>query len=258
MRLSRLVLAAVGALSFLGAGTALAAYDSSAAYRAMPGFRCLSWGRDGTCMDFTYYDDGSYRYDPYRSEAYDYRYNTYRPYDPYRSQPSRPVRRISVRVTGSPQTVVPGDTISYAIYLRNNDTVGRTTSLRAFLDPGTDFLSATDGGFPDRGVDEVTWRNVYVPALSSATITLRARVTGRYGTAVRLRVQADGDEDSTTASVTQRCYDRYAYDPYGSRYRGSLSSYDNCYDDRSYDYRYYDSRSYDSRTYDPYYYGRYY
>ncbi|TSC57725.1 MAG: hypothetical protein Greene041619_970 [Candidatus Peregrinibacteria bacterium Greene0416_19] len=240
--------------SLLLATPAAAAYDPSLPYRNYPGFVCHSWGRDGTCLDFSYYEDG------YRAPVLPSRYEPYRVDDQYDRPAYRPtyrsVDRVTVRATASRTTVEPGDTLTYTLYIRNNDYSSRSIDVRAFIDPDTSFISASDNGYEVRR-DEVSWSRMTIAPNGSRTLTLRTRVDGRYGDTVRLRVQADGDEDAVTTSVTYayddyryRSADRYRrYDPscddssrrygYSSSYRGSLGYTDGCTDyHRSRDNRY--------------------
>ncbi|MBI1812892.1 hypothetical protein HY285_03600 [Candidatus Peregrinibacteria bacterium] len=230
-----------------------AAADPSIPFRNADGFQCYSYNGKGECTNFSFFNTGGYgamypAAPAYPSSSY-YPPTTYAPtisYPPaayapsykypYGNSSSYPVaNRVTVRVTANPDPVSRGDELSYSIYVRNDTYSPRTVDVRAFLDPDTTFLAASNGGRETTNL-EADWYSVYVAARSSMTLTLRTRVeySANPGNIIRLRVDADGDSDDVTTRVddsfryrnpygfpcsSYRGYGRYSYDYDGGRHR---------------------------------------
>lgn len=254
-RLKMLFASLFGALAFSYALVPIAsAADPSIPYRNYPGFVCYFYNNRGECTDFSYQNDPS---------GIQYG-STFRPSALSSSTSSRSV---TVRITGSPANVERNGTISYSLYLKNNDAVSRNVDVRAVLDPDTFYTSASDGGYEYRN-REVRWDRITLRARDSLTLRLRVRVASNVsnGDTLRIRVTAGNDTDEATTRVGldrtyDDCYDRYGRPMYydGQYYYDSRYQYNSYNSNRYYDPYYYDSRSssdcyYNDNYYnDPYY-----
>lgn len=248
--LIRLSLVGVVALSLLPLSAT--ATDFSLPYRSSPGFVCYAWNTKGECTDFSYGSTSRSRTNNTRT----YHDNSCKRYDRYGdcipSSNSRYDDDVSIAVSARVSEVEQGDTVDFRLYVRNDNTVDRTTDVTAFLDPDMSFVSASNGGDDTR--DEVYW-NVRIPRNSSVTLNLRVRIdsSARDGDTLRLRAETDTDEDEAEVQVSDyynsgSClsYDRYgsctrysnnsssryclSYDNYGrcTRYSSTTSSSRNC------------------------------
>ena len=108
---------------------------------------------------------------------------------------------VRIDMNDTPDPVRAGETIMYRLTLENreNDLV-RVTPM-AFLDEDMSFISASDGG--RRYGDTVVWDSLNLHEDEGRTLTLWVRVDddAHNGDSVRLRVEANGNEESEMTEV---------------------------------------------------------
>jgi len=196
-----------------------------ARYQTLPGFQCFYWSPQGDCLNYSYYNFDAVAPSAIYPAAPIYR-------APISSRST--INDLTVRVTGSPDPVQIGDTITYSIYVKNNANVTQTTDVLAELDDNVTFISASSNGDDIRN-NEVEWNNVHLRVRDSVTLTLRVRVNSRArnGDDILLRVDADNASDEKSIRIDDRYNSSNCYDQYGS-YNSNLcnnrSSSNNCYD----------------------------
>lgn len=107
---------------------------------------------------------------------------------------------IDVSITESKDPVQEGDTVTYRIVLENNDNDDVEVDVRAELDEGMSFLSASHDGRLD-GDDEVEWSNLEIEEDEERIILVTVRINNKVddGDTLRLKVSAgDGEDEETT------------------------------------------------------------
>lgn len=109
---------------------------------------------------------------------------------------------VSVRVSGWPRHVGPGDDVLYTIYVRNDGNREEIVEISAYLDDDTGFMSASmDGRKVNDGM--IRWQRMRMPARSSRNLTLQVRVKSNTASGdIRLLVQAGQSSDSAVTTVT--------------------------------------------------------
>ncbi len=109
---------------------------------------------------------------------------------------------VDVTISESDDTVQEGDTVIYRIELENNENDDIEVDVRADLDDGMSFLSASlDGRLI--GDDEVRWDNIDIDEDDDRVLLLTVRINNKVddGDTLRLTVEAGEGEDSETTRV---------------------------------------------------------
>lgn len=111
---------------------------------------------------------------------------------------------IDVTITASDDDVQEGDTVIYRIELENNDNDDVEVDVRADLDDGMSFLSASLNGRLI-GDDEVRWDDVEIDEDDDRILLLTIRINNKVddGDRLRLTVKAGDGEDSITTRIDQ-------------------------------------------------------
>lgn len=109
---------------------------------------------------------------------------------------------VEVSISDVDDPAEEGEVITYRILVMNKENNPVRISVNAFLDGDTSFVSASDNG-DLRGGDEVEWTDVDIARDSSKTLLLsvRPRSSVNDGDTVRLRVEAEDDEDEETTRI---------------------------------------------------------
>lgn len=193
-------------LALVLASPAAHAKDLSIPYRNYPGFQCNTWNWKNECTDFSYLDPrGAYQnvpapqyfYHPVytfqNATPYGYRYNT----NAYYCQATRDCTgSVNVRVRGIPTVAVRGDTVTYTIYVRNDDSQYRTTKVTAVVDNDASILSASTGGYSQGNT--VFWNSIRIAPGQSETLTISVRINANATLGRSMPITASTGNSSDT------------------------------------------------------------
>jgi uncharacterized repeat protein (TIGR01451 family) len=84
---------------------------------------------------------------------------------------------LSLTKSGTPDTVLPGEIISYTLSYQNTGSDSATAVvIRELVPENTIFVSASNGGVFDDLTNTVSWSPGAVPALSGSSVTMAVRV----------------------------------------------------------------------------------
>lgn len=108
---------------------------------------------------------------------------------------------IDITISDSKDPVREGDTVTYYITLENNENDDIEVDVRAELDDGMTFLSATYSG--DEDDDVVEWEDFELDEDETRTVAVTVRINNDVddGDTLRLRVEAGDGSDTETTRV---------------------------------------------------------
>lgn len=161
------------------------AYDPAAPYRNQKGFRCYYENSRGECLDFSVGGSSTgTSNNSYNNSVDDF--------------------SVDIGAPNSNNLIRRGSVMEFRILLNNESNRNVTTDVRAFLDSGLTFDSASNSG---RRISssEVEWRNVKISDNDDKELLLRLRVSSSLsvGDEVTLSVETEeGASQEVTLEVT--------------------------------------------------------